>query len=210
MISVILVLLLALVSGILSNSFTIIAISGLIVAILVRFNNVLKKAYIFYGLFFVIGILTFIYYQSPYLRLFTRGFVGYGFFLVVMFAGVFPNKLGVTRVLKKYRGELSILGFISISAHAMLHVLSIYSTIDLFGLAAYVIMIPLTFISFKVIRKEIPVKEWFTIQKGAYFIYVLLFVHLLVVSAWENKIVYAVLLTLYLNNKLIKEFKRRR
>lgn len=209
MISVMLVLLLLLYLNFLSNAFTILAIAGLVVSVLMKFKNILNKAVLYYIAFFILGIFTFIYYRSPYFSLMYRGFIGYGVFLVVMFAGVLPNKWGVTRVLKKNRGTLSIIGFIAISPHALLHVFGLFGTIDLFGIAAYVLMVPLTIISFRIIRKEIPVKDWFTIQKAAYLIYVLLFVHLLMVSAWENKIVYAVLLTLYVNNKLMKEYRRR-
>ena len=208
MISVTLVLLLLLYLGILPNSLNIIAISGIIVSLLVKFNKLFSKPVMWYLLFFVLGALAIIFYQEPYLRFFARGFIGYGFFLIVMFVGVVPNKWGVTRVVKKNRGVLSILGFLAITPHAFLHVFGIWGGIDLFGIAAYVIMVPLTFISFRTIRKQIPVKDWFTIQKAAYAIYLILFVHLLLVSAWENKIVYAVLLTLYVNNKLLKEFRK--
>lgn len=209
MISVVMILALLLWLGILSNAYEILAVSAIIVALLFKFNNMYKKAWIYYVLFFILGILTFVFYQSPIVNLMTSGVVGYGFFLVVMFVGVFPNKWGISRVVKKNRGVLSIIGFLAITPHAMLHVLGIYSTIDLFGIAAYVVMVPLTIISFRIIRKEINPKDWLMIQKGAYGIYLLLFVHLLIVAPWQNKIVYAVLLTLYVNNKLLKEFKRR-
>jgi DMSO/TMAO reductase YedYZ heme-binding membrane subunit len=208
MISVTLVLILVLVLGILPNSLNIIAVSGIIVSLLVKFNKLFNKAVIWYIAFFILGVLTMIFYREPYLRLMTGGMIGYGFFLIVMFVGVLPNKWSVSRIIKKNRGVFSILGFLAITPHAMLHILGIYSTIDLYGIAAYVLMIPLTFISFRVIRKEIPVKDWFTIQKGAYVIYIALFAHLLVVSSWQNKVVYAVLLTLYVNNKLLKEYRK--
>lgn len=209
MISIVMILGLLLVLNILPNAYETIAFAGIVVALLYRYENMYNKAWIYYTVFFVIGIVTFIFYRSPILDLFVQGIIGYGFFLVVMFVGVLPNKWGITRVIKKNRGVLSILGFISITPHALLRVLGIYSYVDLFGIAAFVIMVPLTIISFRVIRKEINPKDWFTIQKGAYAIYLLLFTHLLVVSSWQNKIVYAVLLTLYVNNKLIKEIKKR-
>ena len=126
--------------------------------------------------------------------------------LVVMFAGVFPQKWTLTKNLRRNRGVFSILAFLFITPHAILHVLGVIGVVNLYGLAAYILMVPLTIISFRVIRKEIDPKDWFRIQKAAYAIYVLLFVHLLVVSSFENKIVYAVLLTLYVNNKFYKEF----
>lgn len=208
MIGVTLVLLLALILGILPNAFNIIAISGIIVSLLVKFRNMYNKSVVWYILFILLGIVAVMFYKEPYLSVITGGFIGYGFFLVVMFTGVIPNQWDVTRLLKKNRGYLSILGFLAITPHAFLHVFGLFNKVDLFGIAAYVIMVPLTAVSFKVVKREINVKDWLTIQKGAYGIYLILFVHLLIVSEWQNKIVYSVLLTLYINNKLLKEYRR--
>ena len=126
-----------------------------------------------------------------------------------MFMGVLPNKWTLTRNLKKNRGVFSILAFMLISPHAIGHIFGFLGSVNLFGIIAYAIMVPLTIISFRVIRKEINPKDWFTIQKAAYLVYIALFTHLILISAWENKIVYAVLLTLYVNNKLIKEYRKK-
>lgn len=208
MISIMLVLLLILIANVLNNALTIVVLSVLIGSLVYRFPNVLKRAYIFYVLFFLIGIASFLYYDTGYVDYIVRGFLGYALFFVVMFVGVLPNKWDVSRKIKKHRGTLSILGFLAITPHALLHVLGYFNSIDLFGVAAYVLIIPLTIISFKVIKREIDVKDWNTIQKGAYGIYILLFTHLLVVSSWDNKIVYIVLATLYINNKLYKELRK--
>ncbi len=90
----------------------------------------------------------------------------------------------------------------------MLRLFGVLGSINLYGIAAYVIMIPLTVISFTIIRKEIEPKDWLNIQKAAYAIYVILFIHLMVVAAWPDKVVYGIILTLYINNKLLKEFKK--
>lgn len=208
MISVALILFLTLISGVLSNSLSILAVSGIIVSLMVKFQNLLKRGYVFYIIFFILGIISFAFRDSLYVSLMSKGIIGYAFFLVVMFTGVFPNKWGLTRLLKKYRGELSVIGFISITPHALLHVFGLFDSIDLFGIASYVVMVPLTMISFKFVKREIELKDWLTIQKGAYLVYLLLFTHLMIVASWDNKVVYAVLLTLYINNKLVKEFKR--
>ena len=208
MISVILILLFLLVVNILPNALNIIVFSSLIVAISFKYKKFFSKAIIFYLLFFVLGILAFVFRDTGYFDYLSKGIIGYGFMMVVMFTGVLPNRWDITRTLKKHRGTLSILTFITISPHALMHVFGVLDKVDLFGIASYVVMIPLTFISFKIIKKEIEPKDWLNIQKAAYVIYLLLFVHLIIVADWENKIVYAVLLTLYINNKLYKEYKK--
>ena len=208
MISIILVLLLAIASGLLSNSLIVLVVSGIILALSFRFRNMFKKAYIFYILGVIISATSLYFHEIKYFDIVTNGLIGYGLILVVMFTGVFPNKWFISKRLKLNRGVFSILSFIMISPHALGHIFKILGGVNLFGIVAYAIMIPLTLISFKVIRKEINPKEWRNIQKAAYLIYVTLFTHLIYVSAWENRVVYVVIAVLYLNNKIIKELKR--
>lgn len=209
MISAILILIAILIFNVLPNALNVLVISMIVTILSTRFSVIFKKPIILYVVALLITIASVVYYQLPYFRIVTGGLIGYGIFAVVMFVGILPNKWTVSRMIKKVRGELSILGFIFISSHAFLHIFGMFGTIDLFGIAAYVIMVPLTFVSFKIIKKNVSVKEWLTIQKGAYGIYVLLFVHLLVVSSWENKLVYAVLGTLYINNRILKEILKK-
>ena len=125
-----------------------------------------------------------------------------------MMVGVLPNKSELARKIKKVRGVLSIMSFILITPHAMLHIFQIYSGVNLFGIVSYALMLPLTIISFQIIRREMKPKDWITVQKGAYIIYIALFAHLLWVGLWPDKVIYAILFTLYVNNKLIKELKK--
>jgi DMSO/TMAO reductase YedYZ heme-binding membrane subunit len=125
-----------------------------------------------------------------------------------MFTGVLPEKWKITRLMIKTRGAFSIIGFILISPHAFLHLFNVFEGINLFGIIAYALMVPLTIISFKTIRREINPRDWKIIQKASYFIYFSLFLHLLLVGDWFDKIIYAIVLTLYINNKLIKEYKK--
>ena len=60
----------------------------------------------------------------------------------MLFLTLFTNALG------------TILGFILITPHAFLHAFGFFTTIDLFGIATYVVMIPLTLVSFKIINVE--------------------------------------------------------
>ena len=208
MVSIIFVLLLLLFFGILSNSLSILAISGIIIVVGYKYRNLFKKAYILYILALVIVALSVYFFTYDWVKYIEKGLIGYAFLLVVMITGTLPSKWALTINLKINRGVFSILAFILISPHAIYHVLGFSSGVNLFGIVAYVLMIPLTIISFKVVRKEIEVKDWIMIQKAAYIIYLALFVHLLMVASWENKIIYAVIFTLYLNNRFIKELKK--
>jgi len=208
MIGVILVLVTLLVLGVLPNSLNVLVVSGIISVISYKYRDFFKKSVIFYVIALIVVGISVWFYQESWTYLITKGIIGYGFIVVVMFVGVLPNKWTLSRNIKKNRGTYSILGFILISPHAILRVFGVLGSVNIFGIAAYVIMIPLTIISFRVIRKEIDPKDWFMIQKAAYVIYGLLFIHLIVVAGYPDKIVYAVLLTLYVNNKLIKEFRK--
>jgi len=208
MISAILILLLILISGVLNNALNIIVLGLFISAVIYKFPKVLNKTYIFYIVFFILGVASFVFYDISYFYLITHGIFGYSLFFVVMFVGVLPNRWEISRIIKKHRGTLSIIGFIIITPHVLLHLLGYLNGINFFGIAAYIIMVPLTLISFRFVKKEIAVKDWLNIQKAAYVIYVVLLIHLIVVSSVDNMIVYVILLTLYVNNKIYKEHKR--
>ena len=141
------------------------------------------------------------------IKFISSGLVGFSMFNVVMFTGVIPNKWALTRVLKSYRDMYSILGVIFILPHVYLN-LFVDQQINLIGVAAFVIMLPLFITSFSIIRKEMNNGEWIKLQKAAYLVYVLLFAHLISVADWYGKILYAVMMTLYINNKLMKEFRK--
>ena len=208
MISIIFVLTALLALGYLSNAFSVLAVAGIIVTASYKYPAFFKREVLFYIFALLIGVVGAVFYQESWTYLVTKGIIGYGFISVVMFVGVLPNKWTVSRNIKRNRGVFSIMGFILISPHALLRVFGLLGSVNLYGIAAYVIMVPLTIISFKLIRKEIDPKDWFTIQKAAYLVYGVLFVHLMVVAAWPDKVVYGILLTLYVNNKLIKEFRK--
>ena len=80
--------------------------------------------------------------------------------------------------------------------------------IELLGLVAYVIMIPLFITSFKWIRKKFTFMGWKRLQNLAYFVYVIMFVHLFLAASLPiNKILYLILFVPYLIYKPIHYFK---
>ena len=167
-----------------------------------------KNEVVLYVLSFIISVLSMIFYDLNIFSYLISGQIGLSLFLIVMFTGVFPIQWSLTKSLIKLRGTLSILGFILISSHALLHLFEIIGGINIFGIAAYALMIPLTIISFKTIRREINARDWKNIQKASYLIYLILFAHVISIASWFDIVIYAVLMTLYLNNKLYKEYKK--
>lgn len=208
MITVILVLLLLLITNVMTTSLNILAISGILIAIIYKWNKVFQKAIFWYILTSILAIVAVIFHDVNLAYYVTKGYISFALIWVVMMVGVLPNKSELARKIKRVRGVLSIMSFILITPHAMLHIFQIYSGVNLFGIVSYALMLPLTIISFQIIRREMKPKDWITVQKGAYLIYIALFAHLLWVGLWPDKVIYAILLTLYVNNKLIKELKK--
>ncbi len=207
MISVVLLMAMLLFLGILPNSLSILAFSAIIIILIYQYPVLFLRPVIIYLFSICLGSLSLLFPDNPFSQYLLSGIMGYGVMVIVMFVGVLPNSLTLTRVIKKHRGELSILTFILITPHVINHLL-ILKTINLFGVVAFVLMVPLTFISFKVIKREISSIDWNRIQKVAYLVYISLFIHLVYVSSYDNKIIYAILFTLYVNNKILKEVKK--
>lgn len=206
MLSVILLFLFILITNVATISMNIVLMALILMMVIYRFEWVFKPTLLWYILSLIITSLTFFFYPLPFVTYISHGYISLAIFIVIMFTGVFSKKWTLTKRLLKYRGTLSIIGFILILPHALLHLLGIYENIQLFGIVAFALMLPLTIVSFQVIRKEIKSRDWINIQKMAYIIYVALYLHVLFVSEWHDKLVYIVLLTLYLNHKILKEF----
>jgi DMSO/TMAO reductase YedYZ heme-binding membrane subunit len=137
--------------------------------------------------------------ESAFLRtwvlpLFTKGAMAAALWALVMFTGALP---GGSRVLKKLltvRGELSILAAILTLAHAVFR--GVFYIRQLLrprfhpgweflvtcavGLALLLIMLPLTVLSFRGVRRRVDPRRWKRIQRFAYLFYGLIFVHVLV------------------------------
>lgn len=120
--------------------------------------------------------------------IFVQGYVGTAFLLLVMFAGSFDKKTKHSKLLRKVRAEYSILGFITLTPHIILYIVNSFTDVanlELFGLLAYLVMVPLTIISFPNIRKKFTFKKWKYWQMYAYVAYAGIYVHLLMVSSTQ-------------------------
>ena len=131
------------------------------------------------------------------LAVFTRGALGAAFWAVVMWAGAMPNGTFAIKKLMPIRGELSITAAILTLSHVVTYGIQYVSDIvrdrtgtgDAFRdfvitvavcLVMVLIMVPLTVMSFKTIRRKMNAKTWKRIQRLAYVFYGLIFVHVMV------------------------------
>lgn len=123
-----------------------------------------------------------------------------GFFMVVMFAGVLSPKNKLGKALRSIRKHYSIIGTIFGLAHGLHYILE--NDIEIFGLIAIIISIPLMITSFFVIRKKMTNKQWKTLHKLSYAVYVTLILHMIFVGAMQYVIIFIIYLALKLRYEL--------
>lgn len=151
-----------------------------------------------------------------------KGYLACAFLAIVMFTGVLDEGSAARRKLQPIRAELSILSFILILSHAIVYLPSYLPVLGrLFSLRAgmgvsivvaivlSVIFAVLSVTSLRVLRTKIPRKTWKAIQRGAYVMVALLWLHIFLVlsrsafgghgseSAQFALVVYTVLVVLY-------------
>lgn len=126
--------------------------------------------------------------------LFTRGAFATGLWAVVMWTGALPNGSAPIKKLMPIRGELSIFAAILTLGHnigfGQTYFVRLFTDsgrmawnhkiAGILSIAMLVIMIPLTIMSFKGIRRKIKPKLWKNIQRTAYAFYAMIYVHVLV------------------------------
>ena len=143
--------------------------------------------------------------------MFVNGIFGLSFLFIVLFTGAFKKKSNLSKKFMSIRKEYSIIGFIFIIPHATNYVIELFSDFGqieyYFGLAAFIVMIPLFYTSFSVIRKKYKFPAWKKLHRWSYLAYSLIFVHLLLVADTRDLIAYIVIFTPYLIMKLMKEYK---
>ncbi|MFA7561694.1 MAG: ferric reductase-like transmembrane domain-containing protein [Candidatus Izemoplasmatales bacterium] len=166
----------------------------------------------------LIGILVLIFSKSNITLPFNQGFIGFSFFYVVMITGLFNKESKIFKRLFKVRPQLSIIGFILLSPHAIYYLIEritenylpdsrIIAIAFFIGILAYLIMIPLFITSFKVIENKKQFFKWKKLQKFAYFIYLAIFLHLVFVAKMPNLIIYLILFIPYFIYKPIHFIK---
>lgn len=140
---------------------------------------------------------------------FIQGYLGLSLLYIVMLTGALKDKSGIKIKLVSVRREYSILGFIFISTHGIRYYLEYFGSSPaierLAGVVAFLIMAPLFITSFMKIRRKMSRKSWVSLQRLAYVVYILIFIHLLLVSDMPNLLVYIALFTPYFVLKVFKE-----
>lgn len=128
---------------------------------------------------YVIGILS-------------RGALGAAFWALVMWAGALPNGSAPVKKLMPIRGELSITAAVITLSHIITFGMNYISSLikgrtgsdflitSILSIAMVLIMIPLTVMSFKTVRKKMDARTWKKIQRAAYVFYALIYVHIMV------------------------------
>ena len=126
--------------------------------------------------------------------LFTKGAMAVGFWALVMWAGALPRESRITKRLLSVRGELSILSAVLTLSHAVLRGIlylrqlmrpkfspdAVFAATCAIVLVLLVIMLPLTVLSFRRVRRKMAPDRWKRIQRFAYGFYGLIYAHVLV------------------------------
>lgn len=120
------------------------------------------------------------------------GYVGFSFFLAVMFTGV-VDKSNVKKSMVATRAEMAILGTIFIIVHGIKYLVYAWDFNFLFsaplyfyiGVFSLVVSIPLFLTSFIQIRKKINGKVWKKLHKLSYLFYLSVGLHLILI--WNDR-----------------------
>ena len=170
-----------------------------------------KQLYV--GVWFVLAAIIALR-GKPFVTPFVKGFVGFAFFYVVMITGALNPSWKLTKKLRSVRAPYSILGFVLLMSHPLNYVAEVLSKqrdIPYFGVAAFLIMVPLFITSYMAIRKKMKAQTWVKLQRWAYPVYALMLIHLLVnASSPQNRIVAILLFVPYIGLKIHKEFIAKR
>ncbi len=132
--------------------------------------------------------------NSYVIALFSRGALATALWCVVMWAGAFPNGSKPIKTIMPIRGELSILTAILTLGHNIGYGKTYFVRLftnaqsmstnqlvaSILTIIMLLIMIPLTIMSFPVVRKKMNPKQWKKIQRLAYAFYALIYTHVMV------------------------------
>ena len=175
-------------------------------------NTVRKNSLILYILFIILGVFSFLFSEVSIFKLINQGFLGFSLIYLVMIAGAFDNKSKIRKKLIGVRKEYSILGFLAIAPHALSKLIAGLSgelPVAWFGIATFLLMIPLFITSFTFIRRKMKPKSWKQLQSLAYVIYFLLLIHLAInYTEIIGLVIYIILFAFYIIKKIIYELAK--
>ena len=170
------------------------------------------RKYLYIGVWVLLALIL-LFNDKPFVTPFIKGYVGFALFYVVMITGALSSKWKLTQKLKSVRAPYSILGFVLLLSHPLhysIEVLTQQRDFPLFGVLAFIVMIPLFITSYMSIRKRMKPQTWVKLQRWAYLSYAFILVHLIVnASTPQNRIVVILLFIPYIGLKLYKEIKHK-
>ncbi|MDE6833039.1 MAG: FMN-binding protein [Ruminococcus sp.] len=172
----------------------------------ILFDKPLKKyPYVFYVVAVILTVSSIIlagtdthslpeFVNNYIIGLFTRGAFATALWYVVMFTGALPNGSESIKKLMPIRSELSIFTAILTLGHnigfGQTYFVRFFTDsarmsgnqkiASILSISMLVIMIPLTVMSFPVIRKKMNPKLWKKLQRTAYIFYAMIYIHVLV------------------------------
>lgn len=189
-------------------------IIALLIALAYYFTpQILKyQKYLYIGVWIILALIL-IFNDKTFVTPFVKGYVGFAFFYVVMITGALNPKIKISKKLKSVRAPYSILGFVLLLSHPLhfaIEVLTQQRDFPLFGVLAFIVMIPLFITSYMSIRKRMKPQSWVKLQRWAYISYAFILVHLIInASTSQNRIVAIGLFIPYVGIKFYKELKHK-
>ena len=128
------------------------------------------------------------------LPLFTKGAMAAAFWALVMGTGALPKGSKAGKKLLAVRGELSILAAVLTLVHAVLRGIfylrqllrprfspdGVFTATSVIAVLLLLILLPLTVLSFKRVRRKVDPRRWKKLQRFAYLFYGLIYAHVLV------------------------------
>lgn len=175
--------------------------TGILLFLASKLNKFIKKR--FNILCIVVAIFSILSYLDSSLdSMINAGFLGLAFFVVVMFQSVFKKGSNLYKKTLSVRKEYSIFGFIFLLPHALIFLIGENQLLEWNGIISFLIMVPLFITSFVIIREKMSVVQWKKIHLLSYIAYILMFVHVIIVSQNVNRLVYIALICLYLFFKI--------
>ncbi len=194
---------------------TIIISTSLIVTILSYFfyKEIHKYRYYLYAGF---GIIVLLLLDEP--NIVSLGYIPFGTFLVVMYAGVL-EKSTIRKRLFMVRAELAVIGGILLIPHAFGFIEFLLDDYKgplmiffLFGILSVIILIPLWITSFTFVRKKMGYKNWKRLHQIAYVFYGSVLFHLILMKN-ERMWIYILILSVYVllkSPEWVKVIKKKR
>ncbi len=169
-----------------------------------------------------------------FIKIMKQGLIGMAFLVIIMMIGAMPKSKTVIGLFK-IRGELSILAVIFMLNHFVYYMIKIIQSlpnwsnltkqallinmsVSVLSIWAWIICIPLFITSFRCIRKQMDPKSWKNLQRYAYIMYALVYVH--IVFAFLSKpnpfnygidlLIYSLIFLVYFILRFGKYIKKKR